>query len=73
MAEKFIKSAVNKPGSLRKAMGAKKGEPIDKKKMAAKKKELEKKAEGDKKLRPAQRRLLQRINLAQTLEKIRKK
>ena len=73
MAEKFIKSAVKKPGSLRKAMGAKKGEPIAKKKMAAKKKELEKKAEGDKKLSPAQRRLLQRINLAQTLEKIRKK
>ena len=73
MAEKFIKSAVKQPGSLRKAMGAKKGEPIDKKKMAAKKQELEKKAEGDKKLSPAQRRLLQRINLAQTLEKIRKK
>ena len=73
MAEKFIKSAVKKPGSLRKAMGAKKGEPIDKKKMAAKKKELEKKAVGEKKLSRAQRRVLQRINLAQTLEKIRKK
>mgnify|MGYP003140154703 FL=1 len=73
MAEKFIKDAIKKPGALRKAMGAKKGEPIDKKKMAAKKSELEKKAEGDKKLSPSQRKMLQRINLAETLEKMRKK
>ena len=73
MAEKFIKDAIKKPGALRKAMGAKKGEPIDKKKMAAKKSDLEKKAEGDKKLSPSQRKMLQRINLAETLEKMRKK
>ena len=73
MAEKFIKGAIKKPGALRKAMGTKKGETIDKKKMAAKKKELEKKAEGDKKLTPSQRKMLQRINLAETLSKLGKR
>lgn len=73
MAEKFIKDAIKKPGALRKAMGAKKGEPIDKKKMASKKAELEEKAEGDKKLTPAQRKMLRRINLAETLGSLRKK
>ncbi len=73
MADKFIKDAIKKPGALRKSMGAKKGEPIDKQKMSAKKAELEKKAEGDKKLTPAQRTMLQRINLAETLGKMRKK
>ena len=73
MAEKFIKDAIKKPGALREAMGAKKGEPIDEGKMAAKKAELEDKAEGDKKLTPAQRKMLQRIDLAETLKKMRKK
>lgn len=73
MAKNFIKDAVKKPGSLRKALGTKKGETIDKKKMTAKKKELEKKAEGDKKLTPSQRKMLQRINLAETLGKLGKR
>ena len=35
MAEKWIQKAIKKPGSLRKALGAKKGKPIPKKKLAA--------------------------------------
>ena len=35
MAEKWIKEAVSKPGSLRKSLGAKKGKPIPAKKLAA--------------------------------------
>lgn len=32
--EKFIQEAIKKPGALRKALGAKKGEPIPAKKLA---------------------------------------
>ena len=35
MAEKFIKSAIKKPGALRKSLGVKEGETIPKKKLAA--------------------------------------
>lgn len=68
MAEKLdIKKAIKRPGALRKAMGAKKGEPIDKKKMEAKETELREK----KNLSDSQRRLLRQIDFAKTLSKIR--
>ena len=35
MAEKWIQKAITKPGALRKELGAKKGEPIPAKKLAA--------------------------------------
>ena len=35
MAEKWIQKAIKKPGALRSALGAKKGEPIHAKKLAA--------------------------------------
>ncbi len=35
MAEKWIQKAIKKPGSLRKALGAKVGKPIPAKKLAA--------------------------------------
>ena len=35
MAEKWIQNAIKKPGALRKELGAKKGEPIPAKKLAA--------------------------------------
>jgi len=35
MAEKWIQKAISKPGALRKALGAKAGEPIPAKKLAA--------------------------------------
>lgn len=35
MAEKWIQKAIKKPGALRKELGAKKGEPIPAKKLAA--------------------------------------
>jgi hypothetical protein len=35
MADKWIQSAIKKPGALRSALGAKKGEPIPAKKLAA--------------------------------------
>jgi len=34
MAEKWIQKAISKPGALRKALGAKAGEPIPAKKLA---------------------------------------
>jgi hypothetical protein len=35
MAEKWIQSAIRKPGALRKTLGAKAGQPIPAKKLAA--------------------------------------
>jgi hypothetical protein len=35
MAEKWIQNAIKKPGALRSALGAKKGQPIPAKKLAA--------------------------------------
>jgi len=59
MAKKWIQEAIQKPGSLRKALGVKKGQKIPKKKLeaAAKKKG----------------KLGQRARLAKTLGKLRKK
>jgi len=59
MAEKWIQKAIKKPGSLRKALGAKKGKNIPEGKMeeAAKKKGV----------------TGQRARLAQTLSKMRKR
>jgi hypothetical protein len=56
MAEKWIKEAVSKPGSLRKSLGAKKGKPIPAKKLAAAAKKPGK--------------LGKRARLAQTLKKM---
>lgn len=72
MADKWIDKAIKRPGALRKAMGAKEGEPIPPEKLRKKKAELEKKAEGPKKLTKAQRRLLRQINLADTLKGMKK-
>lgn len=70
MAKKdFIKDAIKRPGALRKAMGAKKGEPISRAKMEAEKNRLQKKSEGDKKLSPSQLRRLRQIALAQSMSK----
>lgn len=62
MAEKWIQKAIKKPGSLRKTLGAKKGEdiPVSKLKKAAKGKGVSKKTE-------------KRAELALTLRKMRKK
>jgi hypothetical protein len=53
---KWIQSAIKKPGALRKSLGAKKGEPIPTKKLAAAAKKPGK--------------LGQRARLAQTLKKL---
>jgi hypothetical protein len=53
---KWIQSAIKKPGALRKSLGAKKGEPIPAKKLAAAAKKPGK--------------LGQRARLAQTLKKL---
>ena len=55
----FIQKAIKKPGALRKALGAKEGEPIPAKKVAAAAKKPGK--------------LGQRARFAQTLAKLRKK
>ena len=72
MADKWIDKAIKRPGALRKAMGAKEGEPISQEKLRKKKAELEKKAEGPKKLTQSQRSLLRQINLAETLKGMKK-
>ena len=59
MAKKWIQKAIKKPGALRSALGAKKGKPIPKAKLAAAAKK------GGK--------LGQRARLAKTLGKLRKK
>ena len=56
MAEKWIQSAVKKPGALRSALGAKEGKPIPAKKLAAAAKKPGK--------------MGQRARLAQTLKKM---
>ena len=58
MAEKWIQSAIKKPGALKKELGVKKGEKIPAKKLAAAAKKPGK--EG------------QRARLAQTLRKMKK-
>ena len=59
MAEKWIKGAIQRPGALRKSLGAKKGKPIPAKKLAAAAKKPGK--------------LGQRARLAETLKHMRKK
>jgi hypothetical protein len=58
VAEKWIQKAIKKPGALRKAMGAKEGEKIPAKKLAAAAKKPGK--------------IGQRARLAQTLSKLKK-
>lgn len=58
MAEKWIQSAIKKKGALRSALGAKKGEPIPAKKLAAAAKKPDK--------------LGQRARLAETLKGLKK-
>ena len=58
MAEKWIQKAIKKPGALRRAMGAKEGEKIPAKKLAAAAKKPGK--------------IGQRARLAQTLSKLKK-
>jgi hypothetical protein len=57
MAEKWIQSAIKKPGALRQSLGVKKGQTIPAKKLAAAAKKPGK--------------LGQRARLAQTLKKLR--
>jgi len=59
VAEKWIQSAIKKPGALRKALGVKSGEKIPAKKLAAAAKKPGK--------------LGQRARLAQTLRKLKNK
>ena len=59
MADDWIKGAIKKPGALRKELGAKKGEPIPAKKLAAAAKKPGK--------------IGQRARLAETLKGMRKK
>jgi hypothetical protein len=56
MAEKWIQKAIKKPGALRKSLGAKEGQPISAKKLAAAAKKPGK--------------IGQRARLAQTLKKM---
>ena len=56
MAEKWIQSAIKKPGVLRSALGAKEGKPIPAKKLA--------------KAAKAPGKMGQRARLAQTLKKM---
>ena len=56
MAEKWIQKAIKKPGALREQLGAKKGQPIPAKKLAAAAKKPDK--------------LGQRARLAETLKKM---
>ena len=58
MAEKWIQKAIKKPGALRKSLGAKAGQPIPTKKLAAAAKKPGK--------------LGQRARLAQTLKGLKK-
>jgi len=58
MAEKWIQKAVKKPGALRQALGAKKGEPIPAGKLA--------------KAAKAPGKMGQRARLAQTLKGLKK-
>ena len=66
--KKWIQKAIKKPGALREEMGAKEGEPIPQEKLDAEKAELEQAREKKGKLTDTQRRLLRRINLAETLK-----
>lgn len=59
MSKNFIAGAIKKPGALRAALGAKKGQPIPKGKIA--------------KAAKAPGKLGQRARFAQTLAKLRKK
>ena len=52
MAEKWIQSAIKKKGALRSALGAKKGEPIPAKKLAAAAKKASAKASAKRAGRP---------------------
>lgn len=71
--KKFIKEAIKKPGALRKALGAKKGEKIPAKEIKSKISTLRKKAAGDKKLTPSESKMLKRLILAKTLKKLGRK
>ena len=68
----WIKDAVKQPGALRKSMGKKEGEKITSKELSKVAGDLKAKAKGDKTLSPAQRKLLRRATLAQTLGKMKK-
>jgi hypothetical protein len=67
MAEKWIKSAIKRPGALRKKLGVKEGEKIPTDKIDSMTAKLKKQAEGDKKLSTSKRRLLRQLVLAKTL------
>ena len=67
MSEKWIKSAIKRPGALRKKLGVKEGEKIPTDKIDSMTAKLKKQAEGDKKLSTSKRRLLRQLVLAKTL------
>jgi hypothetical protein len=66
----FIKAAIKKPGSLRKALGVKEGENIPPKEITSKISSLKKKSEGDKKLTKPESTMLKKLVLAQTLKRL---
>lgn len=71
--KKWVQKAIDKPGSLRKEMGAAEGKPIPKGKINSEISRLRKKRESGKTLSPAESKKLKRLNLAKTLGKMRKK
>jgi hypothetical protein len=68
--KKWIQSAIEKPGSLKKKLGISGDEKIPVEKLKSLKKELQKKSEGDKKLSKSDLTLLKQVNLALNLRSL---
>ena len=68
--KKWIQSAIEKPGALKKKLGISGDEKIPVEKLKSLKKELQKKAEGDKKLSKSDLTLLKQVNLALNLRSL---
>lgn len=68
--KKWIQSAIEKPGALKKKLGISGDEKIPVEKLKSLKKELQKKSEGDKKLSKSDLTLLKQINLALNLRSL---
>ena len=68
--EKWIQKTDMKKGALHKKLGVPEGDKIPVSKLKSLKAELHKKSEGDKKLSPADSKLLKQVNLALTLKSV---
>lgn len=69
MAKLWIQEAIKKPGALREQLGVKEGEKISVALLRNIKERLQKKAE-ERKLTPAELKLLRRVILALTLKRL---